>query len=232
VSLVVPEGASESQTVALDGIAWKQGQSYTIVELTSPEPYRFHQFNSVASAAYTFTYNPETNQALICSNILSEWEIQVNKVDSVEGDPLSGAVFGLYSLSQSGILSEAEAAAHGAETVITVDGTVWYLKAIGESDADGALNIQHLTEDQYYLLELKAPDGYNLPETGQIVYRVDAIGGIRSLTVKNRPGYEIPETGGAGTTSYTLGGLLLMMAAAILLYIHTLKRRKEDLTSF
>ena len=38
--------------------------------------------------------------------------------------------------------------------------------------------------------------------------------------------YELPETGGAGTYLYTLGGLLLMMAAAISLYIHN-KRRRE-----
>ena len=40
-------------------------------------------------------------------------------------------------------------------------------------------------------------------------------------------GYELPDTGGAGTTSYTAGGLTLTFGAATLLYIHC-KRRKED----
>ena len=40
-------------------------------------------------------------------------------------------------------------------------------------------------------------------------------------------GYELPNTGGAGTTSYTAGGLALIFGAATLLYIHC-KRRKED----
>lgn len=40
-------------------------------------------------------------------------------------------------------------------------------------------------------------------------------------------GYELPDTGGAGTTSYTAGGLALIFGAATLLYIHC-KRRKED----
>lgn len=49
----------------------------------------------------------------------------------------------------------------------------------------------------------------------------------------NAYGYELPETGGAGTTSYTMGGLLIMlMAAAILLYIHSQKRGKEERPSF
>lgn len=43
--------------------------------------------------------------------------------------------------------------------------------------------------------------------------------------------YELPATGGPGTTSYIAGGAVLMAAAAILLYYH-LKRRREDRRSF
>ena len=44
-------------------------------------------------------------------------------------------------------------------------------------------------------------------------------------------GCELPETGGAGTAPYTMGGVLLLTGAAfLLLYNHT-KRRKEDSTS-
>ena len=40
-------------------------------------------------------------------------------------------------------------------------------------------------------------------------------------------GYKLPVTGGAGTTSYTAGGLALIFGAAALLYSHC-RRRKED----
>lgn len=40
-------------------------------------------------------------------------------------------------------------------------------------------------------------------------------------------GYKLPDTGGAGTTSYTAGGLALVFGAATLLYSHC-RRRKED----
>ena len=40
-------------------------------------------------------------------------------------------------------------------------------------------------------------------------------------------GYELPDTGGAGTTSYTAGGLALIFGAATMLYSHC-RRRKED----
>lgn len=51
---------------------------------------------------------------------------------------------------------------------------------------------------------------------------------VLQLTIQDTPwGYELPDTGGAGTTSYTAGGLTLIFGAATLLYIHC-RRRKED----
>ena len=51
---------------------------------------------------------------------------------------------------------------------------------------------------------------------------------VLSVTVRDISwGYELPDTGGAGTTSYTAGGLTLILGAATLLYIHC-RRRKED----
>ena len=50
----------------------------------------------------------------------------------------------------------------------------------------------------------------------------------QTITNKEQPtGYELPDTGGAGTTSYTAGGLALIFGAATLLYSHC-RRRKED----
>ena len=51
---------------------------------------------------------------------------------------------------------------------------------------------------------------------------------VLELPIQDTPwGYKLPETGGAGTTSYTAGGLVLIFGAATLLYIQC-KRRKED----
>lgn len=51
---------------------------------------------------------------------------------------------------------------------------------------------------------------------------------VLSATVRDISwGYELPDTGGAGTTSYTAGGLALIFGAATLLYSHC-RRRKED----
>ena len=51
---------------------------------------------------------------------------------------------------------------------------------------------------------------------------------VFSATISDQSwGYELPDTGGAGTTSYTAGGLALIFGAVTLLYSHC-RRRKED----
>lgn len=55
---------------------------------------------------------------------------------------------------------------------------------------------------------------------------------IANVTCTNTMGYELPQTGGAGTVPYTTGGFLLLIGAAfLLLYIH-ISRRKDDSESF
>ena len=43
------------------------------------------------------------------------------------------------------------------------------------------------------------------------------------LTIKNQVVYELPSTGGSGIYRYTIGGALLMMAAALILYKNKFK---------
>lgn len=53
-----------------------------------------------------------------------------------------------------------------------------------------------------------------------------------TVTVTNQVCYpELPNTGGAGTMPYTIGGFLLLTGAAFLLLYHHTKRRKEDSVS-
>lgn len=74
------------------------------------------------------------------------------------------------------------------------------------------------------------PDG-TLTQTGETGTPLTVSGTgpkVLSVTVRDISwGYELPDTGGAGTTSYTAGGLALIFGAATLMYIHC-KRRKED----
>ena len=91
----------------------------------------------------------------------------------------------------------------------------WILD-VGESTA----TLYPATEKPDGTLE-RAGEGTPLTVTG-----TDPI--VFSATISDQSwGYELPDTGGAGTTSYTAGGLALIFGAATLLYSHC-RRRKED----
>ena len=109
----------------------------------------------------------------------------------------------------------------------------------------------------YYLRETRAPSGYMtagpwilevkestatlypategengvLTQTSETGTQLENIGEdsiVFSAPISDQSwGYELPDTGGAGTTSYTAGGLALIFGAATLMYVHC-KRRKED----
>lgn len=107
------------------------------------------------------------------------------------------------------------------------------------SGTNGLISITGLENDRvYYLVETKAPDGYQLPETViAINWGVDGTATVMNgntpitstdvtlnpgeeseeklncFRIKNSTGAELPETGGMGTTFLTIGGLLLMAAA-------------------
>ena len=96
----------------------------------------------------------------------------------------------------------------------------WILE-VGE---DGSATLYPATENPDGTLE-KASD----TDTGTaLTVTTGTDSKVLELPIQDTPwGYELPDTGGAGTTSYTAGGLALIFGAATLLYIHC-RRRKED----
>ena len=89
----------------------------------------------------------------------------------------------------------------------------------------------------YRVKETKAPDGYNVlagdmyfkTVNGTVTitdqdgnektyedFTMDTEGGVIVLKLKNHPGQELPMTGGPGTLLYTLGGLMMILASAMM----------------
>ena len=86
----------------------------------------------------------------------------------------------------------------------------------------------------FYRVTELTTEGYQTTvngEAGYITSGTVADGKIAHASFVNCPYTELPQTGGAGTTPYTAGGLLLMTAMAILLLYNHKVRRKEELTS-
>lgn len=110
-------------------------------------------------------------------------------------------------------------------TISNTGGWTWSKDDLPLTGKDEAGNTVYYT---YYVVEHSGAN-YNAS--------YDNNGGIVSgtITIKNTesdtPVYTLPETGGGGTTPYTVGGLALMAGAGLLLLYNHSKRRKEDLES-
>lgn len=243
LSVKAGESASDAMSLVLENWTWTAGERYTITEIGDTEGYSFLDFNNGTSDHCTFTYDPTSELTLTCRNVLTRWDVQIVKVDgdTMEQESpttLSGAVFALYSPDQDDartvedIANETnhpEYADMGiSEVAFPEDASrAGYLTDIVTLDDSGTHTWENLTRDRYYLLEVKAPDGYDLPDNpGQIVYRSSAVSSVYELVVPNYRGAILPETGGVGTTlPQLLGGMTAACALALL--ARRLRRRGE-----
>ena len=168
------------------------------------------------------TWNENTYE-YICTVTSNQISVTVNSnidcFNSLDCEVLSSSNPG-----DSGGETPAEPAGElvGTYTVSNTDGWTWTkgdLPLTG-TDADG--NTVYYT---YYVVEHGVTNCTTAYENN---------GGIASgtIVIKNteseNPAYTLPETGGAGTTPYTMGGLLLMAAAGFFLLYNHSKRRRED----
>lgn len=184
-------------------------------------------------------------------NIVFTYDVDVNKYCMENGvkKDLEGAQFSLYKVIK---LKDGETKPANAPTVegITLANDE-YLKKI-DLDVNGAkFSASKVDDGQYYIVEDKAPDGYNklvnpvIPfvidathtdgdnpvlsafnnQTANFTYNVDS--GLVSTDVENKSGTQLPSTGGIGTTIFYIVGAAAAVTAIVLL---TTRRRshKED----
>ena len=171
------------------------------------------------------------------TNIMTtQLNLQITKTDSVEtGKTLEGAKF---TLKEQGKDTSVEATTDekGIATFTGIQrGATYYLREtkapanymvagpwILEVGTDGNATIFPATEKADGKLEKTS-------DTGTVLTVADGSNSkVLELSIQDTLwGYELPDTGGAGTTSYTAGGLALIFGAATLLYSHC-RRRKED----
>ena len=181
------------------------------------------------------------------------FDIDIVKVDQKdEAKLLDGAEFVLYHEDAQGKKEyyhytadkETKWVTLANDELETVTEAVKAGNITSKMTADGKTSFTGLKAGTYYLLEIKAPDGYSLPTAPVkvvITAAYDANGAIdkdhSNVQVKanghlyidekitNKPGPVLPSTGGIGTTIFYVLGGILTVAAIVLLIV---KKRMEN----
>lgn len=189
--------------------------------------------------------NPDGSYTLVMdaptfeNKMTTPLNLQITKTDSVDAEKkLEGAKFTLTDAKTKVELGEAITGKNGIATFTGIQrGATYELREtkapanymvagpwILEVKTDGNATLYPATEKANGTLEKTSETDPGTPLT--VTDGTDSK--VLELPIQDiRWGYELPDTGGAGTTSYTTGGLVLIFGAATLLYIHC-KRRKED----
>ena len=181
--------------------------------------------NSVAGSSSTTDYNGSTTTG-------SNSSIEITKVDAENQELLlKGVEFEVYDLSDKSewteenpgtpmrLVYDEEKEAYRPE-IGTEEGAVTTIatKETEDGNDDSKLKIVGLDEGYYYFKETKAPNGYAINKDGLTVQIVKDTS--EDLTVKflNTKMAALPETGGMGTTLFTIAGCVIMISAAGLFF--------------
>ena len=125
---------------------------------------------------------------------------------------LDGSGFKLYDADEG-----------GNQIVVAKDNTGYYVDQSATKDPSvqimvdkpAGVNVRGLAPGDYFLEETKTPDGYNTLTKRWLVHITV---GAETVIVINQAGTELPSTGGMGTTIlYTVGGILVLVAAVLLI---------------
>ena len=180
-------------------------------------------------------------------DLYAQWapviDLTLKKVDAAyydTEDPLAGATFELYTCTED---SHTNAENHND---YSVQNSCWKKVGNDTSDDDGLLTFAKLETGTYLLVEIKAPNGYELPK-GQWIITVNAIDktitsngtlgsndipalkilydGRADLAVGNFANRTLPTLGGEGTFWLAvLGGVLLIGGIAFMFGYRRAKR--------
>lgn len=185
---------------------------------------------SNSDGSYTLTIPGDA----FTNTMTTQLNLQITKTDSVDTKKtLEGAKF---TLKEQGTENSMEATT-GEDGTALFEGirrnTTYDLRetqAPSNYMTAGPWILEVGSEDATLYPATENPDG-TLVKSGETGTPLTVSGTdtkVLSVTVRDISwGYELPDTGGTGTTSYTAGGLALIFGAATLLYSHC-RRRKED----
>lgn len=141
---------------------------------------------------------------------------------------LDGAEFEIYPYEENGttVSTTPLQFVTTTETPVANDTTYYMLAKAGEAGANskvvatnGIVKVKGLEDGKYFIKEVKAPKGYSINEGGSTV---TIAAGNETVSVPvdflDTKLSSLPETGGMGTTLFTIAGCVIMISAAGLFF--------------
>ena len=147
-----------------------------------------------------------------------EGRFSIVKYDEADASKkLAGAQFQVYRAATANDTDTSIIVCDGVQYAVVpvmVDGAQLVLT----TDENGSAISPELTCGVYFLIEVKAPAGYNLLDGAVSVTVVSSeITEVTTVEIANQCGALLPETGGVGAEMFWMMGCMLIMAAAVVL---------------
>ena len=189
------------------------------------------QTNTVTFDYSNYPYVENSHNQKTDTVDVTTFAIKIDKyVKNDEDAKLANAKFDLYRTA-----TQAEVNAGSAVKIphTTVNGIKMESDLV--TDANGTATFAKYeangTNYDYYLVETRAPSGYNILDNAVKVNftdtEVEATAGVYTVKVPNSSGILLPITGGTGTVIFTIIGIALMVGAVVL-FVVSRKKAKES----
>lgn len=186
-------------------------------------------------ATFDYSYYPyvtDSHKQITKTVDVTTFAIKIDKYDNAdESTKLSGAKFDLYRTA-----TQADVDA-GITTVkiphTEIQGIL--LESDKTTNTNGVATFEKYEANgnkyDYYLVETKAPSGYNILDNAVKVNFTDAnvstTAGVYTVEVPNSSGFKLPITGGEGVVLFSVIGIVFM-GGAVFLFIMTRKKAKAN----
>lgn len=187
------------------------------------------------TATFDYSYYPyvtDSHKQITKTVDVTTFAIKIDKYDKDNtSKKLSGAKFDLYR-------TVTQADVDAGITTVTIPHTEiqGILLESGLTDANGSATFAKYEANgskyDYYLVETKAPSGYNILSNAEKVNFTDeeaeANAGVYTVEVPNSSGITLPITGGEGIVLFSVIGIVFMGGAVFLLIMTRKKAKAND----
>lgn len=189
------------------------------------------QTNTVTFDYSNYPYVENSHKQKTDTVDVTTFAIKIDKyVKNDEHAKLANAKFDLYRTA-----THAEVIAGSAVNIPYTNVNGIKLESDLVTDANGTATFAKYeangTNYDYYLVETRAPSGYNILDNAVKVNftdtEVEATAGVYTVKVPNSSGILLPITGGTGTVIFTIIGIALMVGAVVL-FVVSRKKAKES----